>query len=70
MEIVQDLLAEQAEDGDHAEGDGHRLPGHGALDLGGLTGGQGEKDWRDPGRVHDHEEGEEKRSEYGEVEHG
>ena len=54
MQIVEDLLAEQSEDGDHAEGDRDRLERHAALDPGGAAGGEGQEDRGDSGRVHDH----------------
>lgn len=70
MQVVQDLLAEHAEDGDDAEGDAHGLERHPALHLGGAARGEGEEDRSDSGRIHNHKKREKKGSEDSDVEHG
>ncbi|GGT08300.1 hypothetical protein GCM10010207_03390 [Streptomyces atratus] len=69
MQIVEDLLAEHTEDGNHTEGDGHRLQRHPALHLCGAAGGEGKKDRGDPGGIHNHKKREKKGSEDSDVEH-
>lgn len=49
MQVVEDLMAEEPEDRDHAEGDAHGLEGHLLLHLGGSAGGEPEEDRGDPG---------------------
>jgi hypothetical protein len=65
--VLQNLLAENGEHHDHPEGDQHRLPGgllaHGA----GLAGRQRDEDRHGARRIHDHEEGDEDRTEQRDV---
>ncbi|GGV79425.1 hypothetical protein GCM10015535_15940 [Streptomyces gelaticus] len=69
MQIVEDLLTEQTEDGDHTEGDGDRLERHPALHPGGAARGEREEDRGDTGGIHNHKKREKKGSEDSDVEH-